>query len=81
MLNQFKYFASRHSRNEKYELWEHENHFVEWFSPEFTQQKIAYIHHNPVKAGLVYKADDYVYSSASNYASIDQIIHVYCLYV
>jgi putative transposase len=79
MLHQFKYFASRHSRNEKYQLWQHDNHFVELTSAAFTQQKIDYIHNNPVRAGLVYKPEDYVYSSASNYTGIDQIIDVDCL--
>lgn len=80
MLHQFKYYASRHSRNEHYQLWEHDNHFVELSSPAFMQQKIDYIHENPVKSGLVYRAEDYVYSSASNYADIDQIIDVDCLF-
>ena len=80
MLHQFKYYASRHSRNEKFQLWVHDNHFVELSSAAFTQQKIDYIHLNPVRAGLVYRAEDYVYSSASNYAGIDQIIDVDCLY-
>ena len=31
---------------------------------------------NPVRAGLVYSAEDYVYSSASNYPGIDHIIEV-----
>jgi REP element-mobilizing transposase RayT len=80
MLHQFKYYASRHSRNEHYQLWDHDNHFIELFSPAVTQQKIDYIHQNPVRAGLVYRAEDYVYSSASNYAEIDKIIDVDCLY-
>jgi REP element-mobilizing transposase RayT len=80
MLHQFKYFAARHSRNENFQLWEHENHFVELFAPDFTRQKIDYIHQNPVRAGLVYRPEDYVYSSASNYAGIDQLIDVDCLY-
>jgi putative transposase len=80
ILHQFKYYASQHSRNEKYQLWEHDNHFIELSSPAFTQQKIDYIHQNPVRAGLVYRAEDYIYSSASNYAGIDQIMDVDCLY-
>lgn len=80
MLHQFKYYASRHTRNERYQLWDHDNHFVELSSPAFTQQKIDYIHNNPVRVGLVYKPEDYVYSSASNYADIDKIIDVDCLY-
>jgi len=26
MLHQFKYYAGKHTRNEKYQLWTHENH-------------------------------------------------------
>ena len=38
------------------------------------QQKIAYIHNNPVAGGLVYKAEDYVYSSALDYADENGLI-------
>jgi hypothetical protein len=70
------------ARNEKYQLWKHDSHPIELSSPAFTQQKIDYIpaclpagrHQNPVEAGLVYRAEDYIYSSASNYAGLDQII-------
>ena len=36
MLHQFKYYAGRHTRNEKYQLWTHENHAEELlpFLPE-----------------------------------------------
>ena len=80
MLHQFKYYASLHTRNEKYQLWEQDNHPIELESPAFTQQKIDYIHQNPGAAGLVYRAEDYIYSSASNYAGLDQIIDVDCLF-
>ena len=85
MLHQFKYYASLHTRpdsyrDETYQLWEHDNHPIELNSPAFTQQKIDYIHDNPVRAGLVYRPEDYIYSSASNYAGIDQIIEVDCLF-
>lgn len=36
--------------------------------------KLEYIHRNPVKAGLVYKPEDYKYSSARNYVSDDHSI-------
>jgi hypothetical protein len=32
------------------------------------QQKIDNVHNNPVEAGLVYNPEDYVYSSAIDYA-------------
>ncbi|MEM1338481.1 MAG: hypothetical protein AAGF96_12050 [Bacteroidota bacterium] len=31
-------------------------------------EKVNYVHQNPVEAGLVFKAEDYVYSSAIDYA-------------
>ncbi len=80
ILHQFKYYASLHTRNETYQLWEQDNHPIELVTPAFTQQKIDYIHQNPVTAGLVYRAEDYIYSSASNYADLDQIIEVDCLF-
>ena len=36
--------------------------------------KLNYIHNNPVKAGIVYRAEDYIYSSARNYISGDHSI-------
>ncbi len=36
--------------------------------------KLNYIHKNPVKSGLVLKAEDYKYSSARNYAFNDHSI-------
>ena len=40
---------------------------MELYSPAFTVQKLNYIHNNPIEAGLVKKAEDYLYSSARNY--------------
>jgi putative transposase len=81
MLHQFKYYASKHTRNEHYQLWTHENHFVELITATFTKQKIDYIHENPVRAGYVYDATEYVYSSASNYSEGESIIDVDCIYL
>ena len=35
--------------------------------------KLNYIHNNPVKAGLVRRAEDYKYSSAQNYINNDHL--------
>ena len=43
-------------------------------------RKVNYIHQNPVKASLVNKAEDYLYSSAKNYAEEDDaLFEVVCL--
>jgi hypothetical protein len=33
------------------------------------QEKLEYLHNNPVKAGIVFKGEDYVYSSALDYCT------------
>ena len=76
MLHQFKYYGTRNVRNENYQIWANGNHPEECFSPGFTQVKINYIHENPVWAGIVIHAEEYVYSSAANYAGKQGIIDV-----
>lgn len=38
------------------------------YTEKVLTRKIDYIHHNPVKAGLVDKPEDWYYSSAADYA-------------
>jgi REP element-mobilizing transposase RayT len=76
ILNRFRFNASRHKNNHSYQVWTHENHAVLLYSNKFIRQKIEYIHNNPVKAGIVEKAEDYLYSSARNYASLEAPIDI-----
>ncbi|MBV6439116.1 MAG: transposase [Haliscomenobacteraceae bacterium CHB4] len=67
MLIVFKYHAQGHANRDKYMFWQEGNHPIElWTAPVF-DQKVEYIHNNPVEAGWVLHPGDYVYSSASNY--------------
>ncbi len=68
MLKRFEFAAKRHQRNSEYQIWTHENHAVELFTSDFIDQKLDYIHHNPVRAGIVDAPENYIYSSARNYA-------------
>jgi REP element-mobilizing transposase RayT len=45
-------------------FWAAGNHPEEIWSQKFFLQKLEYIHNNPVKAGIVARAEDYRYSSA-----------------
>lgn len=76
MLNKFKFNASHHRTNRNYQVWTHENHAIILYSNEFIKQKIEYIHDNPVRAGIVEKPEDYLYSSARNYASLEAPIDI-----
>ncbi len=81
MLNLFEFSAKQHKRNEKYQIWTHENHSEYIFSDKFLFQKINYIHENPVRAGLVAKAEDYLYLSASAYAGLPCLLNVLVQYM
>jgi hypothetical protein len=52
----------------EHQFWRHDNKSIEVWSNKVTWEKINYIHNNPVVAGLVNKAQEYGYSSASDYA-------------
>jgi hypothetical protein len=39
-------------------------------------KKLEYIHNNPVEAGIVFKAEEYVYSSAVNYTGEFRILNI-----
>jgi REP element-mobilizing transposase RayT len=80
MLNLFALSAKQHKRNEKYQLWTHENHAEIVYGNSFILTKLNYIHENPVRAGIVAKAEDYLYSSARNYAGLQGMIDVVLLH-
>lgn len=68
LLEQFKKAAQKASNVTNYQFWRHDNKPIELWSTKVINEKVNYIHQNPVEAGLVYKAEDYVYSSALDYA-------------
>ena len=76
MLNLFEFSAKQHKRNEKYQVWTHENHAEIVYGNQFMDSKISYIHENPVRAGIVEKLEDYLYSSARNYAGLDGVLEI-----
>ena len=51
----------------KYQVWKREPLIVELFTTEVLEQKLEYIHQNPVRAGLCRYPEEYFYSSASFY--------------
>ncbi len=76
LLYLFAYFARKHARNSKYQVWAHSNAPIELCSPDFVNQKLQYIHFNPVKAGYVQQPEAYLYSSASNYVLGEGVFEV-----
>jgi hypothetical protein len=58
------------------QIWTHENHAEIIYSNKFIDQKINYIHENPVRAEIVEHPEDYLYSSARNYADLQGVLDV-----
>ncbi len=67
-LSHFKKAASKSSNVYDFQFWQYRNHPIELWSKHIIQQKINYIHKNPVKEGFVFKPEDYPYSSAVDYS-------------
>ena len=63
----FEYHAKYNSNNQSFQVWQPGNHPKILLHPKFTEQKLNYIHANPVVAGIVDLEEEYIYSSARNY--------------
>jgi REP element-mobilizing transposase RayT len=68
-----EYAAGGHARNKDFQIWTHENHPEEIWSRKFIEQKMDYLHNNPVKSGLVAEPHHWLYSSAADYAAGRQV--------
>jgi len=67
LLNKFSYAAKRTNRATNYKLWKDGFHPVILDTIKKIEQRVNYIHHNPVEAGLVYHERDWVNSSYAVY--------------
>lgn len=76
MLERFQLAAQKHQRNKEYQFWQYGNHAEEIYSTAFMWSKLHYIHLNPVRAGLVAKASEYIYSSAGNYVNDSGLLEI-----
>lgn len=70
LLNMFRYQGSISPHKQDQQFWQHSNHPFYLFSPSLIQQKIDYIHYNPVNAGLVIAPSDWRLSSANENSPI-----------
>jgi REP element-mobilizing transposase RayT len=68
LLDQFLKAGSQASNVKTYQFWRHDNKPIELWSNKVIDEKLDYIHNNPVEEGIVFRAEDYLYSSAIDYA-------------
>jgi putative transposase len=69
----FKQADHHNSNNTHYQFWQQHNHAIELNTNEVFDQRLDYIHNDPVHAGIVRypeHPEQYLYSSAGNYARL-----------
>ncbi|RDV10359.1 transposase [Pontibacter diazotrophicus] len=68
LLWMFKSAAAKSVSHGEYQFWQPAGHQVELNSNELMEQRLEYLHQNPVKAGFVEEPEQWYYSSARDYA-------------
>ncbi len=76
MLNQFWFSGANDKKITNFRFWQEGYHCEDIFSMKFLMQKINYTHQNPVKQGIVSHAENYLYSSAIDYAGSKGLLDV-----
>jgi len=77
LMHKFEHAAHSTGRAEHYKFWQDSSHPIclkgnaEWF-----RQRIEYTHQNPVRQMIVARAEDYLFSSACDYAGIQGLVKV-----
>ncbi len=79
MLNYFKNACEHLKREQNYKVWQDGYHAEIVETNWFIKQKVAYIHNNPVKDKIVALPEDYYFSSARNYAGLENDLAIILL--
>ena len=80
MLWMFEREGKRNSNNQTIQFWQQHNQPIELNSNFLIEQKLDYIHNNPVEAGLVQQPQDYPYSCAKDYTGNRGMVEIILLY-
>ncbi len=75
LLAKFKEHGKKSSNTTKHQFWRHDNKPIELWSNKVIDEKINYVHQNPVVEGVVLNPEDYKYSSAADYAGMIGILN------
>lgn len=72
MLNMFSFVGMHNKNNKDFQFWKQDYHPVELTTNEMLEQRLKYLHENPVRSGLVWEAWHYKYSSAIDYYTTEK---------
>lgn len=79
MLDYFQKACAHLKREQQYKVWQDGYHAEIVKTNWFIKQKVNYIHNNPVQEKIVTLPEDYYFSSARNYAGLDNDLEVVLL--
>ena len=79
MLWMFERAGKKNSNNNNYQFWQQHNKPIELYDNEIMDQKLDYLHNNPVEAGIVSRPEDYIYSSACDYCGEKGLLDIVLL--
>ncbi len=58
----------KNERNKDFKFWQQHNHPIEFSTNEMIDQRLDYLHNNPVEAGFVEEGHYWQHSSAKDYS-------------
>ena len=67
LLPLFEKHGAQQKSNHRYQFWQHENHPILLDNGIMYNQRLNYLHENPVRAGFVGQPQDWLHSSAVDY--------------
>ena len=72
LLDIFRFAGRYNQSNTTYQFWQQDFHPVLLDKHFMTVQRMNYLHENPVRAGIVWKPEEYKYSSALDYYTTEK---------
>jgi putative transposase len=76
MLSMFEKAGEKNSNNKHYQFWQQHNQPIVLSNTDIFEQKLNYLHENPVQSGFVDNEADYPYSSARDYADEKGLVRI-----
>jgi REP element-mobilizing transposase RayT len=76
LIELFHRYCEYLKRDQQFKVWQDGNNAKVIVSNEFFFEKLQYIHNNPVEDMIVQNPEDYLFSSARNYADLDNLLEV-----
>jgi REP element-mobilizing transposase RayT len=66
----------KNGNNRSFQFWQHHNQPIVLQNADIFEQKLNYIHNNPVEEGFVVNPEDYIYSSAKDYSEEKGLVYI-----